>query len=243
MAEKFGEDFAEPRSAGEDKVSRGKRAAAGCRQLGNWTAAIRRDSLSDQETGMHPFGFFDHGLHGATREQDTAAGFQQAAADAIEIYLRISLRELCAVHDFVSDAATLDGGLRFTQPEVVRAFEPEYAGLLKERLAACRRKFFPLDERTLRPARVDLVGRVAHADDARFAAGAGARVGRAVGIEHQDFQFAFRKVPGRPRAENARADHNHIVSRGFRHCPGILQCLLIFVADYFEASNAAQWLK
>src|SRR5882757_7710727 len=196
MAEKFGEDFAEPRAACEDKVSRGKNAAQGCRQLGNRAATIRCDGLGDQETGMHLFRFFYDGLHGPARKQDAAAGFEQAAADAIEIHLGIAFCESRVVHHFVWNAAAFDGGLRFAQPEIIGAFEPQYAGLLKERLAARRRKFFPLDEGSLRPARVDFIGRVAHADDARFATGTGSRVGRAVGIQHQNFEFAFRKVPG-----------------------------------------------
>ena len=61
-----------------------------------------------------------------------------------------------------------------------------------------------------RPAGVDFVRTVAHADDARFAAGAGARIRGAVGVEQNDGRAGFCRDLGGPRAENSSADDGHV---------------------------------
>jgi len=54
-------------------------------------------------------GFFHYELHSAPRQEHAAARFEQAAADAIEIYLWIALCEGCVVHQPRADAAGAQG--------------------------------------------------------------------------------------------------------------------------------------
>ena len=72
--------------------------------------------------------------------------------------------------------------------------DPEDAGALEKFGAAgFGEKLLPERESAEGPARVDFVGAVAHADDARFAAGACAGVGGAVGVEKRTLAPAFRR--------------------------------------------------
>ncbi len=59
----------------------------------------------------------------------------------------------------------------------------------------------------LRPSRIDRIGAVAAADDARVIGGARARVRRAVRVDQRDAMAALReKPPGAPGAEDTGAD-------------------------------------
>jgi len=94
--------------------------------------------------------------------------------------------------------------------------DPENAGAL-EKLGAAGfgKKFLPERERAEGPARVNFVGAVAHADDAGFAAGTGAGVGGAVGVEKDYGGAGFSEAVGDPGAEDACADDGDVVGRGF----------------------------
>ena len=72
-------------------------------------------------------------------------------------------------------------------------------------------KFLPERERAEGPARVNFVGTVAHADDAGFAAGAGAGVGGAVGVEKDYGGAGFSEAIGDPGTEDAGADYCDVV--------------------------------
>ena len=72
-------------------------------------------------------------------------------------------------------------------------------------------KFLPARESVQRPARVHLIGAVAHADDARFAAGTCAGVRGAVGINEQHGGAGFSQAIGGPGAEDACADDGDVV--------------------------------
>src|SRR5262249_31137295 len=63
-----------------------------------------------------------------------------------------------------------------------------------------------------RPARVEFVRAIAHADDAGFAGGAATAVGRAVSVEQRDARAAAAKVMGDPGAEGSGADDYEVVS-------------------------------
>ena len=78
-------------------------------------------------------------------------------------------------------------------------------------------KILPLRVSALRPLRIDFIRAIAHANDARFARRAGARVRRAVGIQQQHPLPPPRQVPGCPRAENARTDDRNVEI--LRHLP------------------------
>jgi len=56
---------------------------------------------------------------------------------------------------------------RLPEARIVAAREPQNTGLLKKRLLApCGKEFLPLDERPLRPPRIDFIRAVAHSNDA-----------------------------------------------------------------------------
>ncbi|HLW75802.1 MAG TPA: hypothetical protein VKS01_02435 [Bryobacteraceae bacterium] len=94
--------------------------------------------------------------------------------------------------------------------------DPEDAGAL-EKLGAAGfgEKFLPERESAEGPARVNFVGTVAHANDAGFAAGTGAGVGGAVGVDKKDRGAGFSEAVGDPGTEDAGADDGDVVGRGF----------------------------
>src|SRR6185436_5541408 len=61
----------------------------------------------------------------------------------------------------------------------------------------------PQEERSHRPVRVDLLCAIAHANEARLAAGARTAVARSVGIEQRDLPPGPRELVGGPRPEAA----------------------------------------
>ena len=94
--------------------------------------------------------------------------------------------------------------------------DPEDAGALEELgVASFGEKFLPEGERAEGPARVNFVGAVAHADDARFASGTGAGVGGAVGVEKDYGGAGFSEAIGDPGTEDAGADYCDVVGVGF----------------------------
>src|SRR5579859_828928 len=110
LAEEFGENLTKPRAAGKHELSCGKCAAAGCGELGDFSAAVGRDGVGDQEFGVFLSCLIHHQLYGAPGQQYAAARFEQAAADAIEIHLGITFRESRVVHHFMRNAAAFDRG-------------------------------------------------------------------------------------------------------------------------------------
>src|SRR5215471_4783275 len=76
---------------------------------------------------------------------------------------------------------------------------------------ACE-ELLPDRQRTMRPARVDLIGAVTHPDDARFVAGTRATVRRAVSVNQSDAQPRALQVIRRPRPEDPGADYDCVVS-------------------------------
>src|SRR5215472_14279628 len=88
--------------------------------------------------------------------------------------------------------------------------KPQHSRLMKELLACAVEQLFPLTQRFLRPARVDFVRTVAHANNARLAARAGACVCRAKCFDEYDALFPPGQMQGSPAAEYTGADHSHI---------------------------------
>src|SRR5487761_450210 len=78
-------------------------------------------------------------------------------------------------------------------------------------------EFLPEFERALRPARVNFVRAVAHADDSRFARRTGAAVGCAIRVGEKHSGSAAREAVRRPRAENARTDDDGVMGLRFSH--------------------------
>src|ERR1700693_5429352 len=68
-----------------------------------------------------------------------------------------------------------------------------------------------------RPARVDLLVAIPHADDASLAAGAGAGIAGAVGVQKRDATPRFPKTVGDPCPEHAGSDDGHVVDVAARH--------------------------
>src|SRR5713226_4108690 len=81
-----------------------------------------------------------------------------------------------------------------------------------EKWVACPlEEFFPQRQCAHGPARVEFVGAVAHADDARFTRGTGAGISRAIGVQQDNSLPCLRQMPCRPRAENSRANNGYVV--------------------------------
>src|SRR5262249_45035164 len=97
---------------------------------------------------------------------------------------------------------------------IVAAGQPEHAGLVEQRAADALLERLPRLERAQRPARVELVATVAHADHARLAAGAGAAMARAVGVEQQHLVPGAQQLVRAPGAEAAGADDDEIEAPG-----------------------------
>src|SRR5450432_3259120 len=97
-----------------------------------------------------------------------------------------------------------------THVHVVLAREPQHPGLMKKRSFYALRQRFPLRQRSHRPARIQLVATVTHADDARLAAGTGAAVRRAISVEQKYRVTGAQQRVRSPGAENTGADDDEI---------------------------------
>src|SRR5947207_12246243 len=103
---------------------------------------------------------------------------------------------------------------------------------MKERGRDAAAELAPARKRARGPARVDFVRAVARAHDARLAAGACAAVGRAVCVEQRDRLPRALHRQRRPRAEDARADDDGVVS--LLHY-SLTQESLCDLCDYFAS--------
>src|SRR5262249_2508135 len=81
---------------------------------------------------------------------------------------------------------------------------------MKQRLPRGGEKLFPLFERAQREARINFIRSVAHANDARFAAGAGTGIGGPIGIEQNHALLTLNQMPCGPRAERSSADDCYV---------------------------------
>ena len=135
---------------------------------------------------------------------------EDGALDAVEIDLRIGADERSVIHLLKRDTHMRERRMRLAQALIVVAGEPKNACLVEKRLARRGEEFLPQFERMPRPACVDLVGAIAHANDTRLARGAGARVGCAVGVEEHDALLALREMPSGPGAEDSGADDRYV---------------------------------
>src|SRR5262249_21275362 len=90
--------------------------------------------------------------------------------------------------------------------------QPEHAGLVKQLLIVPLGQFLPAGQGARRPARVELVGAVAHADDARLPARTGAAVAGTIRIQQCDAGATAAKMVGGPGTKNAGANYGEIVS-------------------------------
>src|SRR5438132_13765532 len=88
--------------------------------------------------------------------------------------------------------------------------QPENASLLKKCFVSPGEKFLPKLQGALGRARVDFVGAIAHAYDARFPTGAGAAVSGTVSIDQDDSLSGSLKFISDPRAVHTGANHYHI---------------------------------
>ena len=103
------------------------------------------------------------------------------------------------------------------RPRVLFVRHPEHARLVEERRAsAARGERLPLLERSPGPARVELVRSVAHAQDARLSARAGAAAGGTVGVDERDRLPCALEVPRRPGPEDAGSDDGRVVDHAAR---------------------------
>ena len=134
-------------------------------------------------------------------------------ASVVESDLRVVFAQAQEREAFVRDFVVLQRGQSVYRVGIFIVRDPEDAGVLKQFGAAgFGEDFLPEGQGAQRPAGVDVVGAIAHADDARFAAGAGAGVGGAVGVEAAaTWAPDFAQEVGGPRAEDAGADYGDVV--------------------------------
>ena len=88
--------------------------------------------------------------------------------------------------------------------------QPQNTSLLKVRLVNPREQFLPKLQGTLGRARIDFVGAVAHAYDARFPTGTGTAVSGTMRIDQDDPSPRSPKLISDPCAKNTGADNCHI---------------------------------
>src|ERR1039458_2235942 len=218
-------------TAGSEPVPGGA-AAASRRNATPWrtasatTASTARRALSAPPSGSQRPPAAKNRAPGAraTRHYslDGAAGHQRAALrleDAPcawgELHLGISRFQLRRAEHFKMRAAFGQRPARVCGVGIAFGRSPKDAGLVKQRLASLLAELLPEDQRTHGRAGVDLIGTVAHANDARFAARAGPRVGRAVSVGEHYLEADLTKTMSRPCAKHTSADHGYVVGHAF----------------------------
>jgi hypothetical protein len=193
-----------PRRSGKSAGSHGPQAKTNVapRQVRPSSVSIRSRKVADAATDE----IADEDAHRAARHQHAAVRLEDRRVAGVEYDLRPARRELRLHQPLVRDADPLErrqrrGGKRIGSPR-----QPQHAGLMKERRGGALRERLPLLQRIERPARVDFLGAVAHANQPRVAAGAGAAVGRAVRVDEHDVAAGTGKMVRGPRAETSGPD-------------------------------------
>src|SRR6185369_2448692 len=154
---------------------------------------------------VRPAGFHECVAHypaGPARGERAAAPLQPHRPDAAEVDLRIAALRVGEGQLVDGKSELLEDRQRRADVAVVAAVHPEHAGLgvdgLAERLPQLVRALDHLD--------VDAIGPVDGADDARLAAGAGARIAGTPSVDEVDLGAQVAEVERRPAAESPGAD-------------------------------------
>src|SRR5712691_9754366 len=221
VANSIGEQRAEPRPAGKDKVVsrqftvvrqayRGKLSSTWLdRRLdGELTvvAALREESL-------------EHGGTRPPRGEIAAVLLQNRPADLFAIDLREAARNLGALQLLERDVRVAQDRQRGLLVLVVAFNEPEDADAVVQLPVPPRLVFLPERERPRGHPRVDRAWSVGRANDARLPARARARIAGTPGVDERDAgtpPLAPQKQR-RPAAECPRPDHGDVRLPGFWH--------------------------
>ena len=210
-AEQLGEDAGQPRTAGEDEAPAGDPLPAGGADLAQRTVAParRRDrGLAVGAAGADKFG--DQGLHRPPRHQRAEAGLVDPGLDAVEIDHREAPAERAPVEPLARQAEPAVHFQGLFQIGLDAREEEQDSGAVEDRQPGPVGQPAPLGQRVARHPCIDLVAAVGAARHPRFAAGRGARVGRAPGVDQQHTLAAAAQVGGGPGPERARADHHRV---------------------------------
>ena len=99
--------------------------------------------------------------------------------------------------------------------------QPQNSGLMKERLPNLVKEFFPELQRPECGSGVNLVGSIAHPNDARFATGTRTTMAGTVSVDENDPLPRSLKLISRPGAKHSGADNCHVIC-AVVHCSMLL---------------------
>src|SRR5215831_3511872 len=98
-------------------------------------------------------------------------------------------------------------------------------------------------KRPPRPARVDLIPAVAHANDARFVARARPRMPRTIGFEQRHTFPAQRQRQRSPRTKHSRADHDNVIVFRASHGATYPTARRPHAGPYLSLSAKPRWTR
>src|SRR5690348_735379 len=210
-AEHIRENLPQPRPTCKDELSRGDTLSLVRSHVLHGPCFSWVYSLPAAILHAKPSRIFHHGRHGPPGHQHPTKRLEYPFLNFLKPNLWIVFLKRRAVTPFKRHAAALQCRRRFLQPRIILSSHPQDARFEEERLLRGRRKLLPLLQRPLRPSRVQLIRPVAHANNARLAAGTCPRVPRPIRFYQRDALAAFRQMPRRPRPKHPCANHRHVV--------------------------------
>ena len=207
-AQQIRKQFRQPRTAGEYVLRRGNGVAG--RRADRCIGDTRRRDAGDAVIQSLLYAFGDQRLNCASRHQRAAVALPKSPRQFFRRDLRKTLRQFVRRQPLMCNADTSQRFLRIADVTVIAAREPQHSARMENGLRATRIEFFPDAQRSHRPARVQLIRAITHADDARFASRTGATVRGAECVEQDDRIAGIQQRTCRPRTEATGTDNREV---------------------------------
>src|SRR5208282_3368414 len=231
-------NFAEPRPAGKNKLSRRNRFPVTARHVRQTPRSPRRLNQGNPKFHAKSDGIFHNCRNRAPRQQHAALRLQKSPRHPFERDLRITPFESSFIHLFKRHLAALQSDHGLAHSRILFARQPQHSRLMKQTLSSRHTKTLPLRERPLGRPRINLVRSITHSNDARLTARTGPRVRRSIRIQEHHALPAPRQMPSAPSPKHPRPNNRRVIGFHSRHS----RCILSYLPRVAQASLPVRFL-